>query len=178
MFLFRHRFLGESNKILEGSDKITISLKTAGKEMGFGIGDGTRPMCEATVRKKVESLKSKGLIEKTNVVHGPGSGTVIRVKLPTQTEYYRIVEEAPEEPGIEDIDFFVDPVGRKAILTRENSRCFYCFLKLDQNNYVMEHVVSRPEGDSGYRNIVAACRTCNNKKLTTLQNSTSDLTSR
>ncbi len=28
----------------------------------------------------------------------------------------------------------------------------------------MEHVVSRPEGDSGYRNIVAACLTCNNKK--------------
>ena len=28
----------------------------------------------------------------------------------------------------------------------------------------MEHVVSRPKGTNSYRNIVASCRTCNNKK--------------
>jgi len=28
----------------------------------------------------------------------------------------------------------------------------------------MEHVISRPNGDNSYRNIVAACRSCNNKK--------------
>jgi len=34
----------------------------------------------------------------------------------------------------------------------------------NSNNFVMEHVISRPNGDNSYRNIVAACRSCNNKK--------------
>jgi len=29
---------------------------------------------------------------------------------------------------------------------------------------VLEHVVSRPNGDNSYRNVVAACRQCNNRK--------------
>ena len=50
------------------------------------------------------------------------------------------------------------------ILEREEWRCFYCLAKLDENNHVIEHVVSRPEGDNSYRNVVAACRRCNNRK--------------
>jgi len=40
----------------------------------------------------------------------------------------------------------------------------YCMCKLNNNNFVIEHVVSRPNGNNSYRNIVAACRSCNNKK--------------
>jgi hypothetical protein len=29
---------------------------------------------------------------------------------------------------------------------------------------VIEHVQSRPEGNNSYRNVVAACRECNNRK--------------
>lgn len=154
VYLFRHSYL-------EGSDKLTIGLKSARAKMGFGAGDSSRPMSESTLTKKVESLEAKGLIKK---VDSGRTGTVLQIKLPTQTEYFRIFEEAPMALTVEDIDFFSDPVGREAILAREGSRCFYCFASLDKNNYVMEHVLSRPKGDGGYRNIVAACRSCNNKK--------------
>ena len=29
---------------------------------------------------------------------------------------------------------------------------------------MVEHVRSRPEGSNGFRNVVAACRSCNNRK--------------
>ena len=35
---------------------------------------------------------------------------------------------------------------------------------LTAGNCVIEHVVSRPAGDNSYRNVVAACRQCNNRK--------------
>lgn len=50
------------------------------------------------------------------------------------------------------------------ILKREEWTCFYCLAQLDENNHVIEHVVSRPQGDNSYRNVVAACRRCNNRK--------------
>jgi len=154
VYLFRHSYL-------EGIDKVTIGLKSARTKMGFGAGDRNRSMAESTLTKKIQSLEDKGLVKK---VDSGRAGTVLHIKLPTKTEYFRIAEEAPEALTVEDMDFFSDPLGRDAILSREGSRCFYCFASLDRNNYVMEHVVSRPEGDGGYRNIVAACRSCNNKK--------------
>ena len=36
--------------------------------------------------------------------------------------------------------------------------------KVDAQSFVIEHVNSRPEGNNGYRNVVAACRQCNNRK--------------
>lgn len=65
---------------------------------------------------------------------------------------------------LEALGFFAVPENRKLILEREGWRCFYCLAKLDENNNVIEHVVSRPEGDSSYRNVVGACRRCNNRK--------------
>ena len=66
--------------------------------------------------------------------------------------------------NLEDLNFFAAPENRKLILEREDWHCFYCLAKLDENNHVIEHVVSRPEGNNSYRNVVAACRRCNNRK--------------
>lgn len=66
--------------------------------------------------------------------------------------------------GIEQMDFFNVLENRQLILLREQGRCFYCLRKLDDQNYVIEHVQSRPTGNNGYRNVVAACRQCNNRK--------------
>jgi len=44
------------------------------------------------------------------------------------------------------------------------NRCFYRLRKLDDQNHVIERVRSRPEGTNGYRNVVAACRQCNDRK--------------
>jgi 5-methylcytosine-specific restriction endonuclease McrA len=54
--------------------------------------------------------------------------------------------------------------NRLAILRREGKQCFYCRRVLDRSNYVIEHASSRPDGDNSYRNVVAACRGCNNRK--------------
>ena len=62
------------------------------------------------------------------------------------------------------MDFFAVPENRELILEREGHACFYCLRRLNADNYVMEHVSSRPHGGNGYRNIVAACRECNNRK--------------
>jgi len=154
IYLLRHSYL-------EGSEALVIGLKSTRKKMGFGAGDGSKPMSEATITKKVQSLEVKGLIRKT----GSGrSGTRLTVLKPTETAFFKSASQPSVQSNIEEIDFFDDPVGRDAILRREGSRCFYCFVSLDRDNYVMEHVVSRPEGDGRYTNIVAACRTCNNKK--------------
>jgi hypothetical protein len=67
-------------------------------------------------------------------------------------------------PSIEDLDFFDVPENRLAILVREHHRCFYCLRAVNGDNYVIEHVLSRPNGNNGYRNVVAACRHCNNRK--------------
>jgi 5-methylcytosine-specific restriction endonuclease McrA len=53
------------------------------------------------------------------------------------------------------------------ILKRENYRCFYTLEKLDEKNFVIDHVVSRPNGDNSYRNVVAASREANNRKGST-----------
>jgi len=62
------------------------------------------------------------------------------------------------------MDFFSVPENRQLILRREEHRCFYCLGTLTTDNHVIEHVMSRPDGDDGYRNVVAACCQCNNRK--------------
>ena len=56
VYLFRHSYL-------EGSDKITIGLKSARTKMGFGAGESCRAMSESTLTKKFQSLEDKGLIK-------------------------------------------------------------------------------------------------------------------
>jgi 5-methylcytosine-specific restriction endonuclease McrA len=65
------------------------------------------------------------------------------------------------------MDFFDDPANRLLLLKREDYKCFYTFQKLDKDNFIVEHVVSRPVGNNSYRNCVAASREANNKKGTT-----------
>lgn len=146
---------------LSGTDVLTIGLKSARKEMGFGTGDNSRPMSEGTITRKVQGLIDKGILEKLNSTR---QGTVLRVVLPSKSRFIEQHIEKLKKLDIEEIDFFSDPLGRAAILEREFHMCFYCRAKLDENNYVMEHIISRPNGSNGYQNIVAACRACNNKK--------------
>ena len=68
---------------------------------------------------------------------------------------------------IEAKDFFNVAENRALLLKREQAKCFYTLQKLDKDNFVVEHVVSRPAGDNSYRNCVAASRETNNKKGST-----------
>ena len=70
-------------------------------------------------------------------------------------------------PDLETEDFFEVEENRERILMREEYCRFYCLRQLNGENYVIEHVVSRPAGNNTYRNVVAACRQCNNRKGST-----------
>lgn len=118
-------------------------------------------MSERTCREKLQSLEAKGCIQ---ILASESSGTRVRALLPS--EIPGIIPKVRAAPNIdpEAIDFFEVAANRILILERENGRCFYCLRKNDQKTYVLEHVISRPEGGNGYRNLVAACRQCNNRK--------------
>jgi hypothetical protein len=74
------------------------------------------------------------------------------------------VAAPPELRSLDDVDFFEEEEMRGSILAREGGFCFYCLCKLGRDAWVVEHVRSRPEGTNGFRNVVAACRACNNRK--------------
>ena len=130
--------------------------------MACGIGEKGKPMSENTAYEKLQSLKSKGCIE---IVSSERMGRRIRLRLPCEIPgTIPDPSEASVVSDIEVVDFFSTPENRLLILERDEHRCFYCMRTVTTENYVIEHVVSRPEGDNGYRNLAAACRECNNRK--------------
>lgn len=154
LYVFRH-------SRLVGLEEVVLGFKSARLRMAVGIGKAGTPMAEGRLREKLASLQSKGCIE---IVGTERTGT--RIRLSTPAEMTGIVPQpvAHSPRDIEEIDFFAEVEARRAILEREGGRCFYCRRELNDRNYVIEHIVSRPVGNGSYRNVVAACRGCNDRK--------------
>jgi hypothetical protein len=149
------------NSRLLGVDEIVIGFKSAAKRMAWGRR-GKVGLSVDAVYQKLQSLQSKGCIE---IVSNENNGLRIRLRLPSEITGMIPPPTIPLPPiSIEDMDFFSVTENRHFILTRESHSCFYCMRSLNAENYVIEHVVSRPEGNNSYRNLVAACRECNNRK--------------
>lgn len=154
LHVFRH------SRLL-GIEEVTIGFKSARSRMACGIGEKGKPMSEGTAYLKLASLQEKGCLEIVRTTH---TGRALRLRLP-----HEIVGIIPPEPTVvetdlEAMDFFSVPENRLLLLKREDYRCFYTLQKLDESNFVVEHVVSRPAGSNSYRNCVAASREANNKK--------------
>lgn len=147
--------------IVEGKAEETIGFKSARKKLAFGIGKAGTAPSERIIYEKLRSLESKGCLK---LLSSERSGTRVRILVPAEIPGLLPIASPAKHVPIEELDFFSVPENRKLIVEREGWRCFYCLAKLDQNNHVLEHVVSRPEGDNSYRNVVAACRRCNNRK--------------
>lgn len=141
--------------------EVVIPLRSFSQHLARGVGQKGGAIADVTCYKKVRSLESKGIIK---VLNSERKGTRLHVFLPEEIEGLITQESQPIAPCLDDMDFFNIPENRKFILNREDHKCFYCLRQLDDENYVMEHVQSRPKGDCSYRNIVAACRRCNNRK--------------
>jgi hypothetical protein len=146
---------------LIGHDTVTVGFKSARSRMAFGTGEAGKPMAEASARKRVHSLVHKGCLEVLEITR---QGSIIRVRLPEEIPGCIPPPASPAAPSLEDADFFTVPENRLALLRRESYRCFYCFRAIDSTNFVVEHVLSRPSGSNSYRNLVAACHQCNNRK--------------
>jgi len=146
---------------LQGAPELVIGFKSARREMAFGIGERGKPMSEGTCYKKLGTLADKGRVR---VLSSERAGTRIRVLLPAEIDGVIPVTNASETIDWESVDFFAAPEHRALIVAREAGRCFYCRATISDANYVIEHIVSHPDGDGSYRNVVAACRRCNNRK--------------
>ena len=154
LFLLRHTHV-------EGRSETVVGFKSARKKLAFGIGKAGSPPSEHVIYEKLRALEQKGYVK---VVSSERAGSRVQVFLPAEIPGLLPVVTTETELDLEDQDFFLVPENRKLILEREDWLCFYCLAKLDENNHVIEHVVSRPEGGNSYRNVVAACRRCNNRK--------------
>lgn len=154
LYIFRH-------SRLIGQEEVVLGFKSARARMATGIGEKGKPMAEGTCYEKLRSLQDKGCLE---IVTVERNGSRVRLRLPR--EIPGVVVQPPELTvvSLEDMDFFTDGSNRKLILAREGHKCFYCLRALNQENHVIEHVTSRPTGNNSYRNVVAACRSCNNRK--------------
>lgn len=156
LYLFRHtRFMD--------LDEAVIGFKSARRRMACGIGQNGRPMSESTAYEKLQSLQQKGCIVIVDSTH---DGRRIRLKLPAEIPGVVARPRVASPPDLETEDFFGTPENRARILEREGHRCFYCLRQLTSENHVIEHTISRPVGNNSYRNVVAACRECNNRKNT------------
>ncbi|MDT7809544.1 MAG: hypothetical protein QOJ70_3357 [Acidobacteriota bacterium] len=154
LYIFRH-------SRLQDKEEITIGFKSARRNLAFGIGENGKPMSESTCYKKLRSLELKGFLKMLGTER---SGTKIRLHLPSEIRGPIVSEAGKLVIDIEEMDFFIVPENRLAILRRESYKCFYCLSVLSTSNHVIEHVLSRPEGNNTYRNLVAACLSCNNRK--------------
>ncbi len=154
LYVFRHTRL-------IGLDEAVIGFKSARRRMACGVGEEGKPMSEGTAYKKLQSLEAKGCIA---ILDSTRDGNRISLKLPSEIPGVVVAPLDPTPVDIEAEDFFTVPENRLRILARDTNRCFYCLRQLTRENHVIEHVVSRPIGGNGYRNAVAACRECNNRK--------------
>ena len=154
LYLIRH-------SRLIGKEELVVGFKSARKQLAFGVGKAGTPPSEGVCYEKVRSLEGKGFIQVLGTEH---TGTRIHPYLPH--EIGGLIKEVEKQAAqtLEEMDFFDVPENKELIVAREKNQCFYCRAKLTKNNYVIEHVISRPAGDNSYRNVVAACRSCNNRK--------------
>lgn len=146
---------------LQGLEEVVVGFKSARRRIAMGIGEKGKPMAERTCYEKLRSLQAKGCLQ---VVASEQNGTRLRLRLPSEIDGLVVAMIDDVAVGIEELDFFSIPEYRLAILQREANRCAYCLRAIDVSNYVIEHIASRPAGDNSYRNLVAACRGCNNRK--------------
>jgi hypothetical protein len=146
---------------LQGQDEVVIGFKSARRKMALGIGEKGKPMSEHTCYDKLRSLQQKGCLE---VLGTERAGTRLRVLLPAEIAGVVPPVEQRRELSLDELDFFNVPEHRLAILEREQRKCFYCLRALKPTTFVIEHVESRPNGTNAYWNVVAACRSCNNRK--------------
>ena len=146
---------------LVGLNEVTIGFKSARKKMALGIGEAGKPMSEGTCYEKLRSLEKKGCVD---ILATERAGTRVCLRLPDEIRGLVPQTEVPSKRNPEEFDFFSTPQNRVLLLEREGHRCFYCLRQLDGQNHMVEHVRSRPHGNNSYRNVVAACIQCNNRK--------------
>jgi DNA-binding Lrp family transcriptional regulator len=141
---------------LRASREATISYAAIEKAIGVTKTAATR---------RLRSLQEKGCIKLVDTGWG---GTRVSVSLPAEVLGARAATSEAPPVDIETINFFAEQQYREAILRREANTCFYCLRKLSRENNALDHLVPQSDGgNDSYRNVVAACHSCNSSKNAT-----------
>jgi len=149
-YLFRHTRL-------VGNQEVTVSITSLKSSLSYS---------KNAIKTRLRSLQEKGCIE---IIDTGWAGTKVKLLLPIEipncVPEKTVVEEIID---IEEIDFYSDPKYREAIFRRDRGTCFYCLQRLTKTNYGLDHVHPQiQKGKNSYRNVVAACHSCNSSKNVT-----------
>ena len=148
--------------VFEDKDNVLVSVSSAAKSNIFGLSGRGGTMGISATRNKVYTLQEKGFIE---IIDSTPTGLRLKAILPSQNASILAEEEAKEKAvPLEELDFYVVPELRQALRDREGNKCFYSFQKITDENFTIDHVISRPEGKNTYNNLVATTKAMNNKK--------------
>jgi hypothetical protein len=116
----------------------------------------------SATRDKVYTLQEKGFLK---VIDSTPTGLRLQAILPSAIPFIKAIEEEKEnEIPLEELDFYIDPILRQALREREGNRCFYSLQKITDENFTVDHVISRPDGKNTYNNLVATTKAMNNRK--------------
>jgi len=134
------------------------------EEVTFSVGQMSETLncSKSAVKPRLRTLEDKSVIQ----VLGTGwAGTRVRVRLPLEIPGVIAAAESEASVELESLDFFTDARHRAAIFEREGGSCFYCLRLLASDERGLDHVRSQLErGSNSYRNVVAACHSCNSSK--------------
>jgi hypothetical protein len=126
-----------------------------------GLGKRGNPIAIKTCLEKLRSLDAKGCIK---LVDERDDAPGVRVLLPSEMPGLIGGDDRHGPPNLDHMDFYSVPENRRLILEREEGRCFYCRRKVNESSSAFDHVAPRSVGNEGYRNVVASCRRCLNRK--------------
>ncbi|MHC4083099.1 MAG: HNH endonuclease [Planctomycetota bacterium] len=146
---------------LMGRPTVTVELKSARHKIARGLGKKAAPIAVRTCLEKLRSLDAKGCIK---LVEEREDAPGVQVLVPSEIPGLISRGGRPKPPDLEEMDFFNVAANRRLILEREDGRCFYCLKKINDSSAVFDHVARKSMGDETYRNVVASCRRCNNRK--------------
>lgn len=119
-----------------------------------------------TVKRRLPDLFEKKCI---SVARQRGSANEITVNLPPQIPSCRaLIEQETTATLVEEVDlldYYSEPSRRRVVLERDARRCQYCRIEIDEDTYVLDHLVPIARGGTNRKsNLVSACETCNRRK--------------
>lgn len=138
---------------LIGNQEITVSVASLQGSLSFS---------KKAIKTRLRSLIEKGCIK---IIDTGWAGTKVKLFLPSEIPGCIPQKTLEEIIDIEEIDFYSDSKYREAIFRRDGGTCFYCLKRLTETNYGLDHVQPQiQKGENSYRNVVAACHSCNSLK--------------
>jgi len=122
-------------------------------------------MSDFKVRDAIRSMHHKGCIQ---IEERNRKGHLLRVLLPCEIPGIIPEEEEKAPVDLDTLDVFSNRRYLRALLAREDDRCFYCLRQVDADACELDHVAPQAERlDNTFRNIVVACHECNTTKQET-----------